>query len=179
MLLTRPVSYIIIEVPSVKVSPLETKQPSVRNIDGREEKESLKPGRSNWQLDRLPLRCANRYSLLEREQAEDDEVWYSDSSAVEEGRKQVATCSRGGIFGVPEQLSKSPSDQKSPGQSIPKRVLCNNTAAVMGQVGFCSAGNVLGGTHRRSGGGRPSSFAEWTEWTRSCQKRIYLMTSSG
>eukprot|EP00971_Amphidinium_carterae_P098167 1942057-Amphidinium_carterae.1 len=41
-----------------------------------------------------------------------------------------------------------------PGQSVPEGVLRDNTSAVFGQVGTCSAGDVLGVTHWRSGGTR-------------------------
>eukprot|EP00971_Amphidinium_carterae_P174326 3455663-Amphidinium_carterae.1 len=101
--------------------------------------------------DRFALRYANRYSSLEREQTDDDEVWYSASSDVENGPKQVATCSRGGVFGVPEQLSVTPSDQVLPGQSVPEDVVRDDTSAALVQVGTFSAGEVLGVAQRRSG----------------------------
>eukprot|EP00971_Amphidinium_carterae_P087963 1740300-Amphidinium_carterae.1 len=80
----------------------------------------------NVWVSRFPLLCANMHSSLDREQADDDEVWYSASSDVEEGRKQVVTCSQGGPLGVQEQLSVSPSDRVLPGQSVPTGALCDN-----------------------------------------------------
>eukprot|EP00971_Amphidinium_carterae_P220519 4377917-Amphidinium_carterae.1 len=75
----------------------------------------------------------------------------SASSDVEEEPKQVGTCSRGGVLGVPEQLSVSPSDQELPGQSVPEDVVHDNTSAAFVQVGTFSAGEVLGVAQRRSG----------------------------
>eukprot|EP00971_Amphidinium_carterae_P328670 6460663-Amphidinium_carterae.1 len=63
--------------------------------------------------------------------------WCSASSDVEEGHKQVVTCSPD----VLEQLSVSPTDQVLPGQLVPKGVLRDNTSAVFGQAGTCSALN--------------------------------------
>eukprot|EP00971_Amphidinium_carterae_P102425 2027861-Amphidinium_carterae.1 len=40
---------------------------------------------------------------------------------------------------VPEQLSVSPWDQVLPGQSVPEGVLRDNTSAIFGQAGTCSA----------------------------------------
>eukprot|EP00971_Amphidinium_carterae_P134542 2666370-Amphidinium_carterae.1 len=53
-------------------------------------------------------------SASDREQTDDDEVRYSASSDVEEGREEVGTCSLEG--GVPEQRSDCPSDMVTPHQ---------------------------------------------------------------
>eukprot|EP00971_Amphidinium_carterae_P102177 2022614-Amphidinium_carterae.1 len=44
-----------------------------------------------YRAKRSPLRCANRFSALDRKHADDDEVWYSASFDVEEGREQFGT----------------------------------------------------------------------------------------
>eukprot|EP00971_Amphidinium_carterae_P248291 4929333-Amphidinium_carterae.1 len=82
---------------------------------------------------RFPLTCANRFFSLECEKEFDVEEFYSASDDVDEdsaadsaeakqlsskGRKQVVTCSQGGIFGVPEQLSVCPPDLELPGQTV-------------------------------------------------------------
>eukprot|EP00971_Amphidinium_carterae_P254299 5048308-Amphidinium_carterae.1 len=69
----------------------------------------------------------------------------------EDGRKQVVTCSQGGVFGVQKQLSVSALDQEVPSPTFPVGVVRDNTSADSVQVGTCSVGEFFGVPQRRSG----------------------------
>eukprot|EP00971_Amphidinium_carterae_P314541 6252040-Amphidinium_carterae.1 len=167
MLLTRLVTYIIIEVPSEKLSPLDPKQPPVRNIVGREEKIA----QSSWQL------------VIGKRACQGSGAVFFVGTGASRGRRGVVpllglTLKKGAnrlqlVHGEAFWRTRTVFQELfGPGgtrQSVPEGILCNSTSAVFGQVGTCSAGSFLGGTHRQSGGtGRPSPLAEWT---RRCQKK--------
>eukprot|EP00971_Amphidinium_carterae_P332257 6466331-Amphidinium_carterae.1 len=116
LLLTRQTAYIIIVIPTVKVSSLEpphlrAREFSGKEVDGSEEKVSLKKARPEWQLvvgkrackgsgavlafdeDRFPIRCTNQYValVLELELLDPHEEEYF-SAALEEGFASAENC---------------------------------------------------------------------------------------